>query len=153
MLSIFEGALSGESTPMSKGQVEFKEKGTWELPKHKFFSFKYISVLTAAPRARARTHTHTHTHTKDDECAVCLEEMRAGDSVLTLPCSHTLHWLCIEPWLMRKRCGATCPKCKSLVLACFTSNKVLALLVLKCLLYIVHLHVQLQDISSLFKDI
>ena len=32
-LSIFEGPLTGESTPMSKGQYEFKEHGTWEMPK------------------------------------------------------------------------------------------------------------------------
>jgi magnesium-transporting ATPase (P-type) len=31
-LSIFEGPLTGESVPISKGQYEFKEKGTWEMP-------------------------------------------------------------------------------------------------------------------------
>jgi hypothetical protein len=49
----------------------------------------------------AQTCTLAHP-IKDDECAVCLEGMVAGESVLTLPCKHTLHWLCIEPWLVRK---------------------------------------------------
>lgn len=49
----------------------------------------------------AQTRMLEH-HIPDDECAVCLEGMGAGDSVLTLPCKHTLHWLCIEPWLVRK---------------------------------------------------
>jgi magnesium-transporting ATPase (P-type) len=31
-LSIFEGPLTGESHPIAKGQYEFKEKGTWEMP-------------------------------------------------------------------------------------------------------------------------
>jgi Ca2+ transporting ATPase len=32
-LSIFEGPLTGESHPIAKGQYEFKEDGTWEMPK------------------------------------------------------------------------------------------------------------------------
>jgi magnesium-transporting ATPase (P-type) len=32
-LSIFEGPLTGESHPIQKGQYEFKEDGTWEMPK------------------------------------------------------------------------------------------------------------------------
>uniref|UniRef100_A0A7S0ETC5 Calcium-transporting ATPase n=1 Tax=Hanusia phi TaxID=3032 RepID=A0A7S0ETC5_9CRYP len=32
-LKIFEGALTGESNAISKGQYEFKEKGTFEIPK------------------------------------------------------------------------------------------------------------------------
>jgi len=31
-LSIFEGPLTGESHPIAKGQYEFKEAGTWEMP-------------------------------------------------------------------------------------------------------------------------
>ena len=31
-LSIFEGPLTGESHPIAKGQYEFKEQGTWEMP-------------------------------------------------------------------------------------------------------------------------
>jgi len=38
----------------------------------------------------------------DDECPVCLHGMLSGDRVITLCCRHTLHWACIEPWLIRK---------------------------------------------------
>ena len=57
------------------------------------------------------------TEIADDQCAVCLEAMLPSERVLDLRCGHTLHWGCIEPWLVRKRSGATCPKCKTAVLS------------------------------------
>jgi hypothetical protein len=42
-------------------------------------------------------------------CAVCLEPYQAGHSVRTIPCFHSFHVECIDPWLSTK---ATCPVCK-----------------------------------------
>jgi hypothetical protein len=42
-------------------------------------------------------------------CAVCLEPYEMGQSVRTIPCFHTFHVDCIDPWLSTK---ATCPLCK-----------------------------------------
>ena len=42
-------------------------------------------------------------------CSVCLESYRAGDEVRTIPCFHTFHTGCIDPWLASR---AECPVCK-----------------------------------------
>lgn len=42
-------------------------------------------------------------------CAVCLEDYAIGETVRTIPCFHTFHTKCIDPWLSTK---ATCPICK-----------------------------------------
>ena len=42
-------------------------------------------------------------------CAVCLERYVVSDKVRTIPCFHTFHTRCIDPWLTQK---AVCPVCK-----------------------------------------
>ncbi|KAL3792415.1 hypothetical protein HJC23_001533 [Cyclotella cryptica] len=42
-------------------------------------------------------------------CSVCLESYRVGDEVRTIPCFHTFHTACIDPWLAER---AECPICK-----------------------------------------
>lgn len=42
-------------------------------------------------------------------CAVCLEPYQAGELVRTIPCFHTFHVACIDPWLAQR---AECPICK-----------------------------------------
>lgn len=44
-----------------------------------------------------------------ESCVVCLDEMRKGDEVCNLPCSHGYHKSCIHKWLKRSR---VCPVCK-----------------------------------------
>eukprot|EP00730_Choanoeca_flexa_P000152 TRINITY_DN10069_c0_g1_i4.p1 TRINITY_DN10069_c0_g1~~TRINITY_DN10069_c0_g1_i4.p1 ORF type:complete len:453 (+),score=119.88 TRINITY_DN10069_c0_g1_i4:130-1488(+) len=44
-----------------------------------------------------------------DSCAVCLEDLIAGDICRRLPCKHLFHKECIDPWLIGH---ATCPLCK-----------------------------------------
>ena len=52
----------------------------------------------------------------EQTCAICLEAMRAGQTVLTLRCKHDYHRSCILKWL--KSCEApTCPCCKAPALA------------------------------------
>ncbi|KAG2657480.1 hypothetical protein PVAP13_1KG160000, partial [Panicum virgatum] len=44
-------------------------------------------------------------------CSVCLEEVRGGEMVRSLPgCRHVFHVGCIDPWL---HSHATCPLCRS----------------------------------------
>ena len=43
------------------------------------------------------------------ECHVCLLPMRAGETLVTLPCFHLYHRDCIQRWLTVQR---TCPVCK-----------------------------------------
>lgn len=44
-------------------------------------------------------------------CAICLETYEDGDSLTGLPCRHSFHTECIQPWLSGK--SALCPMCKS----------------------------------------
>eukprot|EP00127_Corallochytrium_limacisporum_P003317 Clim_evm6s148 gene=Clim_evmTU6s148 len=44
------------------------------------------------------------------ECQVCREEFEPGHAVKLLPCFHTYHTACIDPWLIRR--GA-CPVCQT----------------------------------------
>ncbi|XP_044955060.1 probable E3 ubiquitin-protein ligase RHY1A isoform X2 [Hordeum vulgare subsp. vulgare] len=46
------------------------------------------------------------------ECAVCLEEFRAGDVLAHLPCAHRFHWACAVPWV---QAAARCPFCRAAV--------------------------------------
>ncbi|CAL5044215.1 unnamed protein product [Urochloa decumbens] len=46
------------------------------------------------------------------ECAVCLDEFRAGDVLAHLPCGHRFHWACAAPWLEGT---SRCPFCRAAV--------------------------------------
>ena len=48
---------------------------------------------------------------EDDMCAICLETYEDGDNLTGLPCRHSFHTECIQPWLSGK--SALCPMCKS----------------------------------------
>jgi len=45
-----------------------------------------------------------------DDCAICIDSMLCGQSVVTLPCAHVYHGSCILRWLSRG--SASCPLCK-----------------------------------------
>ncbi|XP_050364594.1 probable E3 ubiquitin-protein ligase RHY1A [Argentina anserina] len=44
-----------------------------------------------------------------DECAVCLERFRPGETLVHLPCAHRFHSGCMIPWLEK---NAHCPCCR-----------------------------------------
>jgi hypothetical protein len=48
-------------------------------------------------------------HDKNEECSICLESYRQGDSILILNCSHTFHKQCIELWFQKE---FNCPNCR-----------------------------------------
>ena len=43
------------------------------------------------------------------QCTICLEDFQLGQSVRTVPCFHSFHRECIDPWLEQR---AVCPICK-----------------------------------------
>ncbi|KAM7276516.1 hypothetical protein ACFE04_018382 [Oxalis oulophora] len=46
---------------------------------------------------------------KDAECAICKENLVAGDKMQELPCRHTFHPPCLKPWLDEHN---SCPICR-----------------------------------------
>lgn len=49
----------------------------------------------------------------DDEaemCAVCVDNLQGGDLGRSLPCGHTFHLGCIDPWIRRD--NNDCPVCR-----------------------------------------
>ncbi|KAL3535952.1 hypothetical protein ACH5RR_004413 [Cinchona calisaya] len=46
---------------------------------------------------------------EQDECSVCLEQFKAGENLMRLPCGHRFHSRCLVPWLEN---NAYCPCCR-----------------------------------------
>ena len=42
------------------------------------------------------------------ECVICLEEMKTGENLTVIQCSHIYHSKCIQTWAKKKR---ICPLC------------------------------------------
>ena len=43
-----------------------------------------------------------------DECVICLEDMKNGDELIIIHCSHIYHSNCLHKWMDKKR---VCPLC------------------------------------------
>jgi len=54
------------------------------------------------------TRTIDDQDVEDMTCSICLQELRAGDTIRTLPCNHLFHTGCLDQWLQVKN---TCPNC------------------------------------------
>lgn len=50
---------------------------------------------------------------REGECAVCLDEFKPGNVLLTLPCMHIFHRTCAEQWLLEPSSHGRCPLCKA----------------------------------------
>ncbi|XP_054811364.1 E3 ubiquitin-protein ligase SDIR1-like [Prosopis cineraria] len=55
--------------------------------------------------------TEGNVNGSEDEltCTICLEQVKGGELVRSLPCLHQFHMNCIDPWLRHQ---AKCPVCK-----------------------------------------
>ncbi|XP_066108769.1 LOW QUALITY PROTEIN: E3 ubiquitin-protein ligase ZNRF4 [Saccopteryx bilineata] len=69
-----------------------------------------VAVKTpACQKAQVRTFTRLN-----DLCAICLDEYEEGEQLKILPCSHTYHCKCIDPWFSQAA-QRSCPVCKQSV--------------------------------------
>ncbi|KAK1549714.1 hypothetical protein Q3G72_006634 [Acer saccharum] len=46
---------------------------------------------------------------EQEECAICLERFKVGDTLVHLPCAHGFHARCLVPWLQG---NTQCPCCR-----------------------------------------
>jgi hypothetical protein len=46
----------------------------------------------------------------NNECIICLEDMKVGDKIRILECGHIYHYDCINAWI-RKKGSINCPIC------------------------------------------
>ena len=51
--------------------------------------------------------------TKLEDCAICLEKLRPGESLFIAPCAHGWHYRCIRPLVVRGYPLFQCPNCRS----------------------------------------
>ncbi|XP_075673823.1 putative E3 ubiquitin-protein ligase RHY1A, partial [Castanea sativa] len=54
------------------------------------------------------------------DCSICLETFVEGDALIHLPCSHSFHSACLDPWL--RTCG-DCPYCCRTITIVTSHNK------------------------------
>ncbi|KAF8116690.1 hypothetical protein N665_0015s0064 [Sinapis alba] len=55
------------------------------------------------------TFSSAEVKTERRDCSICLESFTNGDKLISLPCTHSFHSSCLNPWL--KACG-DCPYCR-----------------------------------------
>ncbi|CAH8319169.1 unnamed protein product [Eruca vesicaria subsp. sativa] len=58
---------------------------------------------------RRQTFSSAEVKTERRDCSICLESFTNDDMLISLPCTHSFHSLCLNPWL--KACG-NCPCCR-----------------------------------------
>ena len=69
-----------------------------------------VDIRALLPAASPYQHLHAGP-AEGATCSVCLEELRGGEMVRSLPgCRHVFHVGCIDPWL---HSHVTCPLCRS----------------------------------------
>jgi len=69
-----------------------------------------VDIRALLPAASPYQHLHAGP-AEGATCSVCLEEVRGGEMVRSLPgCRHVFHVGCIDPWLQSH---VTCPLCRS----------------------------------------
>ncbi|KAK3163322.1 hypothetical protein QOZ80_1AG0002110 [Eleusine coracana subsp. coracana] len=67
--------------------------------------------MSAAAIAALPTFAYEEEGGEDEECAVCLGQVEAGEKVRRLPkCAHSFHADCVDAWL---RAHTTCPMCRA----------------------------------------
>lgn len=51
---------------------------------------------------------------EQEDCAVCLESFKDGETLIHLPCEHRFHSRCLKPWLDK---NSHCPCCRTTIIS------------------------------------
>ncbi|EEF29872.1 conserved hypothetical protein [Ricinus communis] len=91
------GNLSGraEGRPVGEGELQTEVYGLKKSSSSgsKLFNWAKLSWKAA----------------DQDECTICLERFKSGETLVHLPCAHKYHCRCLVPWLEN---NAHCPCCR-----------------------------------------
>ncbi|RPB20114.1 hypothetical protein L211DRAFT_573224 [Terfezia boudieri ATCC MYA-4762] len=68
------------------------------------------STLAGAPARGVEAPTAAEPDLNQVRCPVCLEDFEEDQEVRVLPCSHSFHIDCIDPWLLNV--SGSCPLCR-----------------------------------------
>ena len=77
-----------------------------------------VEVCQAVGKGPKKEHEHLMAGSSSPlppspQCVICLEAFSSGQVVMTLPCIHQFHELCITPYMTQKGSRAVCPVCKT----------------------------------------
>lgn len=83
------------------------ERWSWRAPQE-------IAKLPVFVYSATDSTNTTHTERDDSECKclVCQCEYENGEQLCRLPCNHSFHADCVQPWLMKKD---VCPYCRQCI--------------------------------------
>ena len=91
----------------SKAKQDFDERSVVSAPDERTESPTSPTLAPATPRSLSSSSTKTVGH---EACSICIDDFEEGDTLRRLPCGHTFHQHCIDPWLRYR--NAICPNCK-----------------------------------------
>ncbi|KAJ4859098.1 ring finger domain-containing protein [Trichoderma breve] len=77
---------------------------TQEVPQHE------VATATPATAAAAASDIASPPPVVNVGCSICTEDFTEGEDMRVLPCNHTFHPNCIDPWLINV--SGTCPLCR-----------------------------------------
>lgn len=91
-------------------EEEMLERQFLDLAVSESMETYHRELFAADPTRKARLEPEVLVEAMDEECHLCLEDMRAGDSVARLACGHVFHAACTHELVIHQH--AACPLCR-----------------------------------------
>ena len=71
------------------------------------------TLFVAQPERKISIHASVLDMDRDEECHLCLENMKQGDQVIILPCEHVFHAPCVDELISHQH--LVCPLCRETI--------------------------------------
>ena len=72
--------------------------------------YEDVAVHASSDTLELTTTVTTLIGDLDENCSVCQDRMKEGESIRTLECDHRFHSQCVDPWLLTR--STLCPSCR-----------------------------------------